>query len=113
MSERIRVLLVEDNELVAKALACALEDRFALQIARNVGDALSLGERHRFDVVVADFDLQDPAGRDGLWLLDHLGRPGLVLSGHRIDGGRYAALRKPASHEALIAAIENASRTTR
>ena len=109
--ERVRVLLVEDNALLAVALERALETHFDVEVASNVDTALAASARPWADVVVTDLDLCDPKGRDGVWLLDRIQQPGLVLSGRSLVHERYPALQKPVTPAALVAAIRAARRS--
>ena len=65
-SQRIRVLLVEDNEADAKWAKHTLErfegGQFDIQWAERLEKALELLKSERFDVVISDLKLPDSAG---------------------------------------------------
>jgi DNA-binding response OmpR family regulator len=110
----IRVLLVDDNELVLNALAKMLRHDHHVHVAGSIEAALELAARESLDVIVTDLDVGDDDGRDGHWLLDHAqaqwGLPGLVLTGHGGSHDRHRVLRKPIGLEALRAEIAAAAR---
>src|SRR5947207_15089779 len=61
----MRVLIVEDYQIVAEALSAALtnaDDIEIVGIANSVADALSLARVHRPDVVLMDYRLPDGDG---------------------------------------------------
>ena len=101
----MRVLLVEDDLLVAGALQRSLERYCEVVLAANIADALRLVAEAGPDAVVSDYDLRDPHGRDGLWLLDRIDRPGLVLTGYDVTHGRHRVLRKPIAPAVLYEEI--------
>jgi DNA-binding NarL/FixJ family response regulator len=64
-SEFIRVLSVDDHDLVRKGIAAILSNETDLQLiaeANNGGDAVRLFERHRPDVTLMDLRLPDQSG---------------------------------------------------
>lgn len=69
-SERVRVLLIEDNRddvyLLQEALSEATTVSFELTHVERVGDALQLLARERFDVILVDLSLPDSQGLDSL-----------------------------------------------
>jgi DNA-binding response OmpR family regulator len=105
----IRVLLVDDNELVLSALATMLRHHHEVRAANNIDAALDLAAQETFDVIVTDLDVGDGDGRDGFWLLEQAyarwGLPGLVLTGYEGSHHQYRVLHKPIGFEALRAEI--------
>ena len=64
--KRLRVLLVEDDPAVRRALARLLGIELEVTTAADAADAVRLLAEMRFDVVVSDYQMP---GRDGIWLL--------------------------------------------
>ena len=103
-SERKRVLLVEDNEDAAMALALCLEEYgYVVHHAGTCADALAAANAHTFDAVLTDLGLPDGSGIEiGRALSDAL--PVLALSGYGreqdrlrcAEAGFVAHLVKPA-----------------
>lgn len=103
-SDRKRVLLVEDNEDAAAALAMCLEEYgYQVQHVATCADALRVGQSQEFDAVVTDLGLPDGSGIDvGRALSKKL--PVLALSGYgreqdrarSAEAGFVAHLVKPA-----------------
>jgi len=66
------ILIVDDETLVARAAARALRsDMLAVHVASGPEAALEMLSRHRFDLVLSDFDM--PV-LDGVGLLDEVRR---------------------------------------
>jgi DNA-binding response OmpR family regulator len=62
--ERLKILIVDDNEALRISLAAALEvNRFAVTIAASVSDALHLIDGQPFDVLLCDLHM--PGAGDG------------------------------------------------
>src|SRR5215211_5333861 len=73
----MRLLLIEDDETLARAIATALlQDGYAVDIAANATDALRLARQSEFDIAILDLGLPD---RDGLELLRDMRQTGFVL----------------------------------
>ncbi|MEM6990218.1 MAG: response regulator [Myxococcota bacterium] len=105
-----RVLIVDDHALVLKALRRLLARHYDVRAAATVDDALQVGGEAAVDVVVTDLELEDPDGRDGIWLLEAFearwGIRGLMLTGGSEEYEGIVVLRKPTSPELLRAAID-------
>lgn len=111
-----RLLLIEDNDLVAQAVGRSLRKAADLTVAVDAGAARALLRERPFDLVVADLLLPDG---DGLTLLDEASRlcPGawLVLfsalgltadAERALSEGRLSAvLGKPEGFSELIALV--------
>jgi DNA-binding NarL/FixJ family response regulator len=96
--DRVRTLVVDDHEMVAKALASALAEEPGLHVvgtAGSVGEAVDVARRRRPDVILTDLAL--PEGE----VTAHLGRltsaaPGaqvVVMTGLPTERSFVAALR--------------------
>ncbi|WP_456313406.1 PAS domain-containing protein [Rhodovastum atsumiense] len=117
----IRILLVDDEEMVRETLAAGLGDAgLSVLVAQSGGEALALlDEGEPVDALVTDLSMP---GMDGLSLIGHArerrrGLPALVLTGHvesarkrPADGGPgepLAILRKPIDAERLAEEVED------
>ncbi len=120
MDGRIKVLLVDDEEIYAEALAKVLGRRgLEVSIANDGETALEwLRRGNEVDVVVLDLKMP---GMDGLAVLEQIRKidpltPVLMLSGHMdleraaraLEGGVGDILLKPCPTDTLLVAIENA-----
>lgn len=116
-----KVLIVDDEEAVIRAIAGALEDEgYRALTARDGREALELYRREGADVVLLDIWMPD---MDGLELLRRIKAeaedcPVIMISGHAtvstavkaMKMGAFDFLEKPLSMEALIGTIERALR---
>jgi len=109
----MRVLLVEDDRLLAKEIAQALRhENFAVDIAVNGEDGQHLGETERYDVAVLDLGLPKVPGSAVLRAWRKKGRhlPVLILTARdgwtdKVDGFKAGAddyLTKPVRIEELV-----------
>ena len=57
-----RMLLVEDDPMLADALSNALSELFDVSVAGTVATAMAALEREQFDVVFSDYELPDGNG---------------------------------------------------
>lgn len=112
----VRLLLVEDDRLLAEALARSLELSGFVVYATAFGeDALDLADAYRFDLILLDLTLPDMPGRQVLQDLReiHRGIPVIILSGdadvgtkvEQLSGGADDYITKPFHPEELIARI--------
>lgn len=76
----VRVVLIDDHELVAEALQLALRSRGIEVVARagTLGDGTAAVEAHRPEVVLLDFRLPDGDGIDGLRAIEAVA-PGVAV----------------------------------
>lgn len=84
MAQPIRVLLVEDHDMVAEALGLGLQREVDIQVvsqARSLATALADASRLRPDVVVLDRRLPDGDGIDAISDFGAFGAKVLVLTG--------------------------------
>jgi DNA-binding NtrC family response regulator len=123
MSEAIRVLLVDDEELYVESLAKVLRKRgMEVSTARDGQSAISFLKDQEADVIV--MDLRMP-GMDGIATLAEIRRhdtltPVLLLTGHidlervtqALKGGVAEILLKPCPVDTLVTAVENARERT-
>jgi two-component system CheB/CheR fusion protein len=116
----LRILLVEDHGVTAKMMRMVLTtDGHTVQDAGDVATALELADQHRFDLLVSDLGLPDGSGHDLMRGLRERGHkfPGIALSGYgqtddiqrSHEAGFAAHLTKPASREAVLAAVASAT----
>jgi two-component system cell cycle sensor histidine kinase/response regulator CckA len=111
-----RILLVEDEELIALGLRISLEaEGLEVDVARCGADAVPAIEAFQPDVIVLDLSLPDADGRDIYANISRrFGIPVVFSSGHAAEWeidellvpGRTAFLMKPYSTEKLLSTIE-------
>ena len=114
-----KILLVEDNEASADALARRLERRnFAVVIAPDGHQAVSLARSEQPDLVLMDLGLPGIDGWDATAIIkadvDTRHIPIIVLSAHAMPNDRHQALAaggddfdtKPVQFERLLEKIE-------
>ncbi|MBL8916170.1 MAG: response regulator [Archangium sp.] len=113
--ERPRVLLVDDEVLVARALIRMLSKVAELTVASGAAEAVRLLETREFDTVLSDYSMPD---RDGLSLLEEVSRrwPQIKRVLHSANaparasdmmkrGVLHEVIDKPASQDVLVAAL--------
>lgn len=117
MAERARVLVIEDDEIIARTVASALRDEgFVVDVVGGLGAARRAMLRVRHAAVVLDLDLPDGAGE--LLLLD-IARSETPSAAVVVSAREYAPrvasrwaipyIRKPFELEELIAAVKVAT----
>ena len=115
---RLRVLLVEDHEDTAQALAYVLEhEGYTVAVAHSVAQAIAAADAHEIDVVVTDLGLPDGSGLDLMRHLQGRRKPtqAIALTGYgrpedldeTTRAGFQRHLTKPVDVPTLIAAIES------
>ena len=104
----VRVLCVDDDESCRRALGRSFPTEMEVKVVATVDDALRTSETWLPDIVITDLDLRDEAGRDGVWLLNEVGRPGFVLTGSRPSIEGVLVVHKPASSSTLVAGVATA-----
>lgn len=70
-ADRARVLLVDDDPTIARALGRLLAVRFEVRTCDGATAALEALGQHRVDVMVSDYDMP---GHTGAWLLREVAR---------------------------------------
>lgn len=90
---RSRVLLVEDDSLLARSLERTLSEHMEVRAASSAEQALVALRQEDFDLIVTDLQL---GARDGLWLLGEARRirPAarrVLMSASDVDAGALAA----------------------
>jgi DNA-binding NarL/FixJ family response regulator len=117
-SASVKVLIVDDNELNARALKRALSRRHEVRTTQTAEEALAMVERDPPDAVVCDFELgqgtsagflrliteQFPSVRRVLYSASRPEQWVQLVAEKLID----IALAKPTSLDQLMAAIERA-----
>ncbi len=119
---RVRVVLVEDNDVFREALELMLGMRDEVEVVGSVGDgsaAVEAALEHRPDVVLVDFRLPGIDGaqatRELLAQLPGLGVVALTASADEsqraelLAAGASACLRKDQELDEIVAAIEQAA----
>jgi PAS domain S-box-containing protein len=117
----LRVLLVEDHEATRSILARLLTNRHhQVTVAGSVKEAVDLGKRAGFDIVVSDIGLPDGNGHDLFkTILQHSPRAkGIALTGYGMDDdlalsqetGFSVHLTKPVRIDALDAALASVTK---
>lgn len=112
----MRLLLVEDDRLLADGLASQLEKAgFSVDVTHTAKEALILAEQENYRAVVLDLGLPDGNGLDVLrkWRMNHASFPVLILTARgdwqdKVNGLKAGAddyLAKPFQTEELIARL--------
>jgi two-component system, OmpR family, response regulator len=112
----VRVLIVEDEALLSKQLACALSEAgYAVDCAADGEQADFLGQTERYDAIVLDLGLPKLDGLSVLrrWREAGLGMPVIVLTARAswhekvqgIDSGADDYVAKPFRMEELLARL--------
>ncbi len=118
MLSDIRVLIVEDDPLVAATLSDVVEDAEGetVGIARSVSEARQMIRSHGFDAAVLDLHLSDGEVTPVLEALQARKAPTIVYSGGELPAHvrqrhpELVALRKPVLPGRLVAEILRARR---
>lgn len=107
MIEGLRVLVVEDEFLVAALLCDMIEDAGGTPVgpARSVPEALALVEGSGFDVAVLDWNLDGDSGEKVAAVLAERGTPFVISTGYGAVSGQFGdrpILDKPYPATALV-----------
>ncbi len=116
---RHTVLVIDDNEEIARSIGSFLESRdFSVYMAHNGKDGLDIISGNKIDVVVVDVQM---AGMDGLEVLRrakklHADIEGIVVTGYdaqdvaveALRAGAFEYIQKPLNLEELLFAVNRA-----
>lgn len=119
MTEKTKILVVDDEEVVRLCLARTLSDeRCNVQVVTNGQDALRMMEQHPFDVVLLDVRMP---GMNGMTVLETIkqkwpdseviiitGYPEVESAKQAVTLGAYDYLAKPVGPEEVIQAANGA-----
>ncbi len=99
-AERVRILIVDDDETFLGDLGRLMTDRYEIVMAHNAKEALSAHERLGFDAVLLDIDLG--RGLDGFEILEALrasdaSLPVIMVTRDSSSASATAALKKGAA----------------
>ncbi|HEX6203804.1 MAG TPA: response regulator, partial [Thermoanaerobaculia bacterium] len=81
----MRILVVEDNDVLARALVATLRhERYAVDLATTGAAASELAAVNDYDLVVLDWSIPPPTGIELLraWRAEGSDVPVLMLTGH-------------------------------
>jgi DNA-binding NtrC family response regulator len=112
MTEKHRILVVEDDSLVSEVIAAALDDTYPTTIVETSGEALALLQRGGFRLMLLDCTLPGGVDADLLPEADRAGTAVILMSG---DPGRMSKLTdqprpfvlKPFTLSGLLGAVES------
>jgi two-component system response regulator HydG len=117
-SRRGRVLVVDDSHTMRSWLSEVIGTEFEVRPVATISLATASLQSGHFDVIVADYELQDGNGLDFLEQVipRHPGVAGILLTAHREyervrelqRAGRFLVLFKPTDPKELLAWIRNA-----
>lgn len=123
MSDRKRVLVVDDDRFSREVLCAALNDQFDVVAAADAVEGLAVLEHQPIDAIISDFVMP---GADGLEFLTTVkarypGVGGVLITGHRdypevqeaLRSSRFTILFKPVEVEKLRCWVTNATTMTR
>ncbi len=119
MSDKIRLLIVDDEERFLRTLASRLELRdFDVTTASNGDRALELARERVFDLAILDLKMPGLSGEEVLELLkeDHPFIEVVILTGHGsinsavqcTRAGSYRYLSKPCETDELLGVLKDA-----
>jgi len=117
MDNEIKILIIEDEEIVKETLAENLKEKgFAVDTAENAAVAISMISHNRYDILLVDYRLPD---MDGLALIKEASAlskdsTAIVVTGYSavetaVDSmrmGAYDYLLKPIDIDSLVAEIQ-------
>ena len=118
MSEQLRILLVEDNQLLRWWMTlCLSREGFLVVAPPTVEEAFRLGASYPFDVLVSDWRLQN--GHDGLEVLAAVkhASPQIAailisaeadhdLTVRALEAGFHRVMQKPLDSSDIVSAIQ-------
>jgi DNA-binding NtrC family response regulator len=118
MPEKIRILLVDDEEEALETLSDILQEKgYYTETAKTGKEALAKVEKRVFNVILLDIKLPDMSGIDVLKALNekHLSPMTIMITANAtvqnaVDATNFGAIAyiiKPIDHEKLLGAIRN------
>ena len=113
MSAKCRVLVVEDQPLVAETILSALSDDYEVACGVSATEAMARIETDRPDLVLLDCLLPSGHAGDVMGLADRLGVPVVLMSGamdqiDTLSDGSRPFLAKPFAIAALAEVVRKA-----
>lgn len=119
-----RILIVEDDPIIAKLISCGLSDcGYSVQVCGSAEDGLSHTEKENFDLILTDLFM---SGMDGLELIQrlrprHKETPVILLTAFgsadiaikAAKGGAFDYLSKPFQMSDLLPIVDLALKTNR
>jgi len=114
-TELRRILVVEDQALVAQTIASALEDDYEVLQSENAPEALAILNAGSVDLVLLDCLLPGGGYAEAIARCDELGIPAVLMSGDpdrlaHLETGPRPFLAKPFSIDALLETVESLTR---
>ena len=115
----MRILLVDDEPRLRQAIARSLSARgYQVQEAATAGEALSLADSRRIDLMLLDVNLPDATGWDVLRALNERGETLRTVVFSAVPPSRsrivefapFGVLHKPFPNGALLSLVERADR---
>jgi len=115
MSDRLHILVVEDDALVADVLQTTLEDEYHVSCATTLGEARAFLQSAHLDAVLVDYILPDGRGDEIIELAEALGTPVVEMSGYPaemvgLEQRGHPHLQKPFGAVALLSLMESVLR---
>ena len=115
MSQQRRILVVEDQELVAETIATALEEDYTVICAGSAAEATPLLDQQGIDLILLDCLLPGGCTHETIARADGIGVPVVLMSGdlsqaEELRDGRRPFLGKPFTVEALLGVVRAALR---
>ncbi len=113
MSRNSRILIVEDQSLVAETIATALGDEYEVVCRASAGEALAILDQGRSELVLLDCLLPGGHAADVVARADAAQVPVILMSGdpdrmEQLRDGDRPFLPKPFSLDALMHAVRTA-----
>lgn len=124
MTERDRVLIVDDDRMILEALGLGLQDSYDLRYAIDGHEAMMIFEREHIDCVILDFAMPNVDGVElirRIRIVDGGKTPLIVLSAHNqqlvvdyaSELGADLYLNKPIAPSALKGHVEKVLKARR
>ncbi len=110
MAQLPRILVVEDEQLVAETIASALADQYEVHLAESAGTAIARLQSGGFQLMLLDCLLPGGQLNEVIAQADAIRMPLVLMSGdlgriEALEGGRRPFLGKPFTIDALLTAV--------